>query len=345
MVMTAQAQRNTIDKEVPIPVERSPVVEAQVMSSIADSCPGAASEDEATAEAALMGTFLKYQGYKKGAEKDQVDGNALVKSGAVKTCGVCHSNSDCQAGMTCHKSAFKVVIATVVSIFDFSQDENGNVVVTADPNVTQTMDAIYNVEGHCIVPFSVPINGECCVNKQCEGSLKCQNDKCVCTKDIHCPDEHYCFNNPFGPNTCVKKKPVCESCANNSQCLSGDCNWFKCIVASVKNSGESCCRDKQCKDGMVCENGKCTCKLDAHCPSGQYCFNNPFGVNECRQKKPECDSCVNDSNCASGDCAFFKCVTANSLNAENSCCRDKQCKSGGFVRIVSSCRVCVEKYV
>ena len=148
------------------------------------------------------------------------------------------------------------------------------------------------VSGNCTALCPVNLTGVC----QCVSSQDCLADE-VCEAGI------------LG-NTCVKApnaKPLGEACSGNTDCKSGQC-----------------------------EGNVCVCNVDADCAEGEYCNAIPAFANKCVAIKAECASCALDKECGAGAICLAvglpvslpKCITADSKETGEDCCKNAQCKTG-----------------
>jgi hypothetical protein len=124
--------------------------------------------------------------------------------------------------------------------------------------------------------------------------------------------------------------PECTTCTNNSQCVSpAVCFQQRCVLAGYSRAvGEECCVDAQCTNNTCSTGGFCECLTDADCASGDSCLDAVNGkVCIKTGSKTECEGCLFNSQCVSGNCKNFKCITPQTVGIGSECCRDDQCLS------------------
>jgi hypothetical protein len=101
------------------------------------------------------------------------------------------------------------------------------------------------------------------------------------------------------------------SCSDPSQCASGNC-WVECQPSPCDNSAN------QCTQGLVC------------CPNGQCTLNLEGDPSAACDDPPSCaadgSTCVQDSDCCDGNCAFGSCTTLSSMGGP--CSDDGGCEGG-----------------
>ena len=178
----------------------------------------------------------------------------------------------------------------------------------------------------------------CTEDLQCR-SHRCSGGACVCDQDTDCPQGKRCFKSAAsGNNFCGSSAlPVGASCSREDQCLSNQC-----------------------------EGGKCVCRHDSDCPSGQECKTPITGSNHCEASsnvgsRPLGSLCDHDSDCLSNTCEYSKCVchsdsdcpagqecyqvlgTSNvcrivGLTMGSGCSKDSQCRSGKCEKNICVCR-------
>ncbi|EFA75596.1 hypothetical protein PPL_11101 [Heterostelium album PN500] len=132
--------------------------------------------------------------------------------------------------------------------------------------------------------ISVPENGNCTVDLECENTLGCINSTCIqthylgmielCTHDSECTTPTLCKPYSCG-QTCNKACNYFElTCTTNGQCqfpmvcTSGKCN-------TAKNDGESCKISSECQPYSTCSENICqspySMDLGENCTSDYSC--------------------------------------------------------------------------
>lgn len=95
----------------------------------------------------------------------------------------------------------------------------------------------------------------------------------------------------------------------------------------LKPLGSSCKCFHECSS-LACNRGKCVCRRDSHCPSGQMCVQRTLLPNYCRASIPTNPGmplgsrCFHGGQCASGRCEWLRCV----CNRSSDCPAGKRCK-------------------
>ncbi|XP_013411503.1 uncharacterized protein LOC106174474 [Lingula anatina] len=156
------------------------------------------------------------------------------------------------------------------------------------------------------LPFSGCVGD---VGSPCKNSSDCTEERCLDFRCAGCSVDSECSP----PNT------YCHA-ANNSLVVN------ECRATKVE--GEYCTRDEMCKKGL-CDGLHCVeCKEDYHCLAHQFCKNKaaPFNINYCADKLPVGGQCTGDSDCLSGKCSGFRCV---------SCDSDGDCSDGYYCRVAA----------
>jgi Cys-rich repeat protein len=105
--------------------------------------------------------------------------------------------------------------------------------------------------------FCSPPQPDCVVDDDCGPCEVCQSFMCYpsavvppCTEEVACPEPFLCEVSPDDPceNKCVEPPPECVADADCAVCNA--CTNGKCVsIAEIK-----CVTDKECDDGLVCDN-------------------------------------------------------------------------------------------
>ena len=137
----------------------------------------------------------------------------------------------------------------------------------------------------------------CTEDLQCRSS-RCSGGECVCDEDSDCGLGQRCYKPAAAKNFCA---------------------------STSRDLGESCGRDDECRSNQ-CEQGKCVCRHDSDCPSGQVCKTPVTGSNSCEKAenigaRPLAALCEHDSECLSNKCEFNKCV----CNSDSDCPAGQEC--------------------
>ncbi|KAI9031452.1 hypothetical protein DFJ74DRAFT_702459 [Hyaloraphidium curvatum] len=185
------------------------------------------------------------------------------------------------------------------------------------------------------------VSSSCSRDGMCESRI-CKNSICSqCRSGIsECPAAQYCAG-----VTCQPRKPLdadCSLIAGDAECLSGRCNFGKCVECLIHEncpSDKYCGFSKRCFDRKVldapcpfivsdasdrecasnsCLGGKCVrCRDDSKCVgipamSQAFCVtNDPDGLNGCRPKHNNGLLCDRPAKCRSGICKAGKCAACD----------------------------------
>ena len=194
------------------------------------------------------------------------------------------------------------------------------------------------IRGTCGCNSCIPGGAACEQDEQCITD-KCQWGECTCDTDSNCQSGYYCDNdllNLIFKNSCEPKKGNHAGCGWDSQCQSNECGGgflgigMICYTPSSIGLGGSCKLSEECTTGS-CEGGKCTCKSDGQCASGQWCHTNLFASNACESKKNDWAGCGGDNQCKSNECGggFIGigdiCYTPDSKNYGDACKLQAEC--------------------
>src|SRR5215813_10431981 len=109
-----------------------------------------------------------------------------------------------------------------------------------------------------------------------------------------------CETITYDPNSAAST----DSCAFDSQCMSGNCEFGRCSPFSKAGSG-GCRFDLDCGRLEECTAGSCSqvigaCDSDSDCSFGEECTGR-----HCWQKM---NGCTFDSDCTSGSCMGGSCM-------------------------------------
>jgi len=170
---------------------------------------------------------------------------------------------------------------------------------------------------------------------------------CTCG-GVCCTPTQYCES-----NVCKPKKEIGYGCANDYECLTGNCLGGTCKAGDAcdinadcasgkycgadntchgkKPNGEACNANYQCVSNNCYKNTICEeagfCGEDADCKAGEYCGNDT----NCHTKKDNDEICTNDNECKNrcieGKCKEPTCgddVCTNSEYCENNECKPKK---------------------
>lgn len=188
-------------------------------------------------------------------------------------------------------------------------------------------------------------NGEGCTN-----NFECTTGNChaatcsECDAQSDCPGDEYCTLDLVPPieSTCEARKPQGQGCGSNVECLSGRCVGFVCEDPCSTNSecganrycdGGGICRDQGeigegCLSDIECQSGDCylgfcvDCNAQSDCSGAQFCSLDPApGASRCIDRKNNGSICVNNFECASGNCHATVC---------SECDEQSDCSSGEF---------------
>jgi len=154
--------------------------------------------------------------------------------------------------------------------------------------------------------------------------------KCKCGATAECAVDKYCSFE----NQCRAKVTAMDGvCDSTNFC---DPDSLTCVSSQCKkNVGQSCAQNSDCVTGVTCESGKCGTAVGANgdcddksiCPEKQECSGG-------KCKKQAGESCSNADDCAANACNNDKCGVE--VTVENAVCRDRD-------RYCASTLTCVEK--
>ena len=180
--------------------------------------------------------------------------------------------------------------------------------------------------------------GECLVNDDCPGDLKCSNNnECVeCTASADCSGCQTCSN-----NSCVDSDSLCGDdqvcdgglclgCTEDSDCPSDQSCWSNACVDCVSDTdcdGCETCTDGSCVDDddkctgdNLCVSATCVeCTSDSHCDGCETCSggacvddDDKCGADELCTNS-QCVECLENSDCpGSAVCSNNECVECTS---------------------------------
>lgn len=221
-----------------------------------------------------------------------------------------------------------------------------------------------NKNGICVVPIAYgqpcdPTTDQCVVRSTCKGPT----GQAVCVKNAG-PGQ-VCSNNPLDQTPACGGSTVCisgyckngqngDSCTQNSDCVSGNCNSNVCQNKALGAS----CNGGDCLPGTYCSNGKCTslaapgaqCLNQNQCSYGTYCLptstssSNTYCVaNQTLSAGMICGSnngevCQNSKRCYGGSCAQSRVSTCTSAS---DCSSDEICMCDGKYSLVDGLGSCV----
>lgn len=189
----------------------------------------------------------------------------------------------------------------------------------------------------CIDPK--PIGETCAQNFEC-ASGDCYLGFCVeCNEQSDCPDSgEFCSLNPApGASECIPLKENSLPCAQNFECVSGNCYLGFCVECNEQSDctapafcsldpgpGASECIDPKpdgavCAQNFECASGNCylgfcvECNEQSDCPgSAEFCSLSPApGESACIPRKDNGAVCAQNLECASGNCYLGFCVECN----------------------------------
>lgn len=268
-------------------------------------------------------------------------------------CEECEENDDCEAGLTCRKTADgSKKCSLVVSLGDDCKSECHYC----------TNDLVCGSTGKCENPKAEKCE-LCQKNSDCEDGLKCharpnEPRKCSipaklggeCEKDCYfCTGDLVCGMTGRCEKPKAKKCEICKKdtdCESGLECEKGKDGISKCSV--ISKLGGDCNKDCYlCANDLVCgKNNKCEeekkdrcdeCEQDGECKEGMTCRTYSDGSKKCSTPvtpgKPcneECHYCTNDLVCGDSD----KCEKPKSEKCEE-CAKDVDCKPGLVCRIGS----------
>lgn len=108
------------------------------------------------------------------------------------------------------------------------------------------------------------------------------------------------------------------------------------LLPVIANSGvkgkidKTCENDEDCKEGQICEDGKCkgdsSCEDDSDCDADEVCLEN-----KCEEEEEEEETCEEDADCAAGQaCIGDECEDVDCLDdedcADGESCEDYECE-------------------
>ncbi len=123
----------------------------------------------------------------------------------------------------------------------------------------------------------------CKTGEECLSQV-CANARCGCDDTVECIKGNYCTNE----NICESKKATGDSCSNNVECLSNNCEGGVCEVTK-KAVGESCELGSECLSGLC--DGRCMgdCSKAADCASNMICDSGKcHSIIDCPDNDGEC---------------------------------------------------------
>lgn len=118
---------------------------------------------------------------------------------------------------------------------------------------------------------------------------------------------------------CPDKKLKYPACKKDKDCKDGE----KCVEGKC----QQCAADADCADGETCEGGSCVkkqgfCSSDADCADGKICRQN------------QCVGCKNDVDCgAKGRCSNGACLERGKCKVDEDCEDDEDCLDGVCQRL------------
>lgn len=169
------------------------------------------------------------------------------------------------------------------------------------------------------------LGAACQVDDQCLTG-RCLGGTCQCDQDGDCPTGQSCFKPAVGKNFCSRTDlAIGAACTRESECRSDHCEGGRCV----------CRRDGDCPTGQVCRSpitgpNRCEVGTDGTLALGAACQND----NQCKSGQCEGDLCVcrSDSDCSTGQSCFTPITGPNfcqstTLGLGAACNRDSQCRT------------------
>ncbi|TKX21295.1 hypothetical protein C1H76_6369 [Elsinoe australis] len=158
-----------------------------------------------------------------------------------------------------------------------------------------------------------------------------------CSSDAQCPDSIKCYNNPPLTPSAPTAVPICggfnATCTSDSQCalntcIKGVCNGYKSSLTTTSSAASSSTTKTSISTSMAPSSSSTTpttpappatsvvtyaaaalgepCSIDAQCPSGVKCLNNPPLTPSAPTAAKICGgfnaTCSSDSQCALNTC-------------------------------------------
>jgi hypothetical protein len=153
----------------------------------------------------------------------------------------------------------------------------------------------------CLSSNKKPVGGDCGAegNDECL-SNNCYNGICQCGSTSDCPIGEVCQKFSDKPNVCIKALAIGESCVDNWQCVSDDCesdSWYD-IGSDTKRC--QCNNDKECGGGFVCVDVEENCGWN-------YCVSKNILVPSINENESFPDGkglCDDKEVCASKKCNY-----------------------------------------
>lgn len=180
-----------------------------------------------------------------------------------------------------------------------------------------------------------------------ETDLDCGNNCPPCADGLNCSENFDCMSGFCFNGTC--KAAACDDLVHNGQESDVDCGGIclPCRIGKMCKTGDDC-ESGNCVNGLCSEPDPCTngdldgtesdvdcggscpykCDLGKTCFEGGDCSSGLCENNVCIPRKQEGESCINDSECASG--LVCKDGTCRIRKAEfgETCSSSEQCEEG-----------------
>ena len=188
-----------------------------------------------------------------------------------------------------------------------------------------TADTTFITDAPLIGRSNLSFGAACRVDDQCRTG-RCLGGTCQCDQDGDCPTGQSCFKPALGANSCLRTDlALGAACTREAECRSDHCEGGRCV----------CRRDGDCPTGQVCRTpitgpNRCEAGTDGTLGLNAICQND----NQCKSGQCEGDRCVcrSDSDCATGQSCFTPITGPNfcqstTLGLNAACNRDSQCRS------------------
>lgn len=235
---------------------------------------------------------------------------------ADTTCA-CDENADCPSGQVCNTVASPNVCVNPGCGNGVREGVEG-----CDDGNTTAGDGC---DGACLLELGLT----CGTNSECASGV-CEMNVCVCAQDSDCAMGDVC-NTSATPNACVA-----AGCGNgvveaNEGCDDGNIkDGDGCNAACVKELGETCTNNMECGSGN-CDGtmNQCVCDKNSDCPTDQIC--DTMTVPHACVMPPK-SGCQTDTDCTGGllcDELSGKCVV---------CTQDSDCKEGTCLLDTGTCK-------